>query len=111
MAENYEPKPGDRVRVVIEAEVDSVRPYRVVFAGRDDLPGRYTEVLKSQIVSVEKVEPPVEVFEPGDTVRNKMVPDFVYSIGHGGFYAHRTGHWYECKSEFTSSDYERVELR
>lgn len=114
MAESYEPKPGDRVRVVIEGRASSI-DNNGVFRVSDLTPDSsyVIDPLDTTVVSVEKVEPLAEVFGPGDTVRYKLASDgYVYSIGHGGYFCHSTGVWKDDKEEvFTSKHFERVELR
>ena len=115
MSENYKPKKGDRVRVVLEGE-----------ATYCDTPGfgvgtgeylNFIVPTREHVVSVEKVEPPVEVFGPGDTVRRKNTrPAYIYSLGHEGYFSHQVNYFREWSSgtnntEFTSKHYERLDLK
>lgn len=114
MAAGY--KKGDRVRVTLEATV--THPFTDDDAGLsvrfdDDVLGECT-IGSSQVkrgeVSFEKIEPPAEVFGPGDVVRSKTTGT-VRTLGYGGWVNHATGNWYPDKnSRFTSGECERVDL-
>lgn len=104
---SYRPQVGDRVRVTFEGDyLDGVIKAGPSFwIYRNGI---------SAIRSIEKIEPPVEVFEPGDTVRSKS-GGFLYSIGSDGYFSHPARHFFEWgygigEKHFTSKDYERVNL-
>lgn len=109
----YRPEVGDRVRIVIEGDVRSVDS-NGDFYTKDNCfePGQDT------IVSIEKVKPPVEVFKPGDVVRHKR-QRFVVALDRSGYTylseSANNGHRFAYEQgyepdDFTSEDYERVEL-
>lgn len=117
MGAQYKPVKGDRVRVVLEGEVDST------FANGDFDLGRsigWTNSIRptdETVVSIEKIEPPVEVFKPGDVVRSKANPGLLYSIGRDGYLSHSLHEffgWYPTgathREAFTSRYYEKVSL-
>ena len=74
---NYKPQKGDRVRVTTEVEVidDRVTSVATVPNGLDVRGYRALhkgiEVVIPADSCIEKIEPPVEVFKPGDVVRSK----------------------------------------
>lgn len=74
-------KPGDHVRITIEGpwhdneyqtteQIAAIRKYAVY---------------PNDTVTVEKVEPPVETFGPGDLLRNKDNPDLVIAVTLDGY--------------------------
>ena len=109
----YTPQRGDRVRVVIEGEVYHVAEDRFG-VGDDPLDGRGNIIYpdKGHVVSVEKLEPPVEVFKPGDVVRYKFGPRrYVYTIATGGYVDHEDGVYLDAAGDlFTSRSYEKIDL-
>lgn len=80
-------KVGDRVRVVIEDEV--VRCDGGTIYLKNDVPGEDADMWFASgdpnVVSVEKIEPPVEVFKPGDFVKSKDGVARVYYITQNGY--------------------------
>ena len=101
-------KKGDRVRITIEGEVTAVS------TNGDLIVDDYHEIATAAPtggITVEKVEPPVEVFGPGDVVRHKT-EKVLYTIGKNGFLNHRSGILWESTTfePFTSEHYERVSL-
>lgn len=70
--EEYRPQLGDTVRVTLEGEVTTVwggDDYGITLNGNTLLSNS-----TMRKASVEKVEPPIEVFQPGDTIRSKAHP-------------------------------------
>lgn len=103
MGEVYKPSAGERVRVVYEGSVSDAN-----HIGFDihEVPFLYED---ASLVSIEKIEPPVETFGPGDTVRDKRDPEFVFVIGRDGYLdMYNDGIWNEGTHPFTSENYERV---
>lgn len=105
----YKPEVGDRVRVVYEGKVSSIDT--LGFTIEDEVP-----VLDKDpgLVSIEKVEPPVTTFGPGDVVQRKgsilkrlITDDGWVAVGEGWSFpgTHMTE-----RLAHTSEDYERVEL-
>jgi hypothetical protein len=66
-------KAGDRLRVTTEVEVLDPAPIRWngLTGLRASLDGEAVRVVIAPSVSVEKIEPPVEAFQPGDFVKNR----------------------------------------
>lgn len=107
-------KKGDRVKVTIEGEVanTTTHDYVVGIGGHNAVFARNP---RDYTVTVEKIEPPVEVFKPGDVVRDKGVPDFLYSIGPSGYTQLSDGShfkWDSClgSDHFTSREFEKVNI-
>lgn len=99
-------KVGDRVRVVIEGTAAEANENWLFVADCD------ISRASDGVVSVEKIDPPVEVFGPGDMVRRKG-RRYVYSLGHDGYFDHTTGYYFNANIDqepFTSEAYERVNL-
>lgn len=107
MGEKYQPKKGDRVRVVLEGEVTRGLGITDTF----DLEGRYIYANGYAVTSIEKIEPPVELFGPGDTVRGRATGR-LFTLAATGYINHGRGD-FTCSStqKFTSLDFERVEIR
>lgn len=108
-------KHGDRVRVVAEGLAHNNGRYTVVQNDNDDWLVEYRNGAVGNGVKVEKIEPPVEVFQPGDVVRSKRDGSSTYTITNDGYVSHQTGdHWHDgreyCERQFTSEYYERVDL-
>lgn len=114
-AEKYVPKVGDRVRVVLEGEVQGTM-FSSFQVGSDAV-STISNHPSGGLISVEKVEPPVEVFGPGDVVRHKRTgglyaipgePNKVLVLANGKY----QGRLLEYPSKnLTSENYERVELK
>lgn len=103
MSEKYTPVKGDRVRVVLEGEVGLVTDGWVYLDG--------ASVPIERAISVEKLEPPVVKFGPGDTVRNKTFGGLLYTLGDDGYFAHRDNEWcHGGQDYFDSRHYEKVNL-
>lgn len=100
---------GDRVRVTFEATVADIGAKYYWFG---DTPAAATgEVHKdTEGLSIEKIEPPVETFGPGDVVRHKKHRSFRYTLGRGGYFSHQLLEWVSTATQFTSEDYELVIL-
>lgn len=118
----YKPQGGERVRVVLEGDVaDDVNS--IGFSLEQETGGFFPIMWDdSSVVSIEKIEPPVEVFKPGDRVRSKA-SGAEFTLGEDGYLAHRNparephySRWMDYRvtatqpSHFTSQKYERVEL-
>lgn len=113
MTENYVPQVGDRVRVVMEFDATADGSDCICTNGGPVA----LEYLDSPIVvSVEKIEPPVEVFKPGDRLRRLEGWNYEITLGDEGFFQHfNTGkvsfYRYDGSSgakSFTSERYELV---
>jgi len=110
---------GDRVKVTLEGEVTRVldiEPGSEEVELRVEHNGRASYVY-TDMATVEKVEPPVEVFGPGDVVRDRVYHNLVYTLGSDGYYSHRRDVWRANGSPdhwkagpFTSESYERVSV-
>lgn len=107
MSEKFKPVKGDRVRVVLEGEVKHV--YSDGDLHIESAKYYKTEVPREGIISIEKIEPPVEVFKPGDVVRGKVF-GHVFTIADDGYVSHSTGAFRPGYNEFTSRGYEKVSL-
>lgn len=108
---DYKPVKGDRVRVVLEGEVSEVwHSGRFVLQSDDDAVeiGFSADRVEGFNVSIEKIEPPVEVFQPGDVVRSILFPEHVYRLGNGGYYSHSMEKTYRPLGAFTADEYELV---
>ena len=106
---DYRPSKGDRVRVVLEGEVTSTH------RGGDSFVvgafGEANEIAASaeHVISIEKLEPPVTVFKPGDTVRNKKLHEFIYTVAENGYYDHYAACVFtDGEESFTSETYELI---
>ena len=107
---------GDKVRLVLEDTVTSVgRKGRVYFnldvEGEADWEVGYRDS-DPGVVSIEVIEKAIVTFKPGDVVRSKVVPRFLYTVGEGGYLSHSEGYrWYGDPADpFTSDYYELVTL-
>ena len=89
---DYTPVKGDRVRVVLEGEVNYVEPSVGSYFDLDT--GDTTTIYPRSAAtkSVEKLDPAVEVFKPGDVVRAKSYGD-VFTLGKEGYIAHLSGNF------------------
>lgn len=113
-------KKGDRVKVTIEGEVTDVQATGDVVLGghspsnaifRQGGNGRYT-------ATVEKIEPPVEVFRDGDLIRAKESPDMVIVLTGDGGYTYigptnkglHVGHTGGHRATANSKHWEKIEL-
>lgn len=113
MSEKYKPVNGDRVRVVMEGEVTAANEeYFIIEDRKPETTSRNSTYVRSDaefLVSVEKIEPPVTVFKPGDVVRT-IGGDFCdnhWVIAHGG-YVNSFGVFTKSEMEFTSEVFELV---
>ena len=104
----YRPKKGDRVRVVLEGEVDQVNSDGSARVST----GKYFTFawVDPGAATIEKIEPPVEVFRPGDVVRHKTAGRFTFALGKFGYLDIVNGVWNDRPNEFTSESYEKVDL-
>lgn len=105
MGSKYIPRTGETVRVVLEGRVTNVTRGEFMVGTNIVFPAA------EHVVSIEKVEPPAVAFEPGQTVRHKVQPQFIYSIGRDGYYDHHAKRWWARHVDFTSADYELVDLK
>lgn len=99
---------GDRVRVTFEGKWTgrAADTESVTFIDGTNVP---TPTRTN--VTVEKIEPPVEVFKPGDTVRDRNARDYIFTIGRSGYFDHHNALWNSGDHEpFTSKEFERVSL-
>ena len=99
---------GDRVRVTLEGT------YRGESTDSPCLNGHTMPLRSRENVTLEKIEPPVEVFQRGDVVRHRQTGN-TYTLTNDGYVSHTTGAvWMDGAgwrdSQFTSERYERVEL-
>jgi hypothetical protein len=110
MGEKYQPVKGDRVRVVLEGEVGYVGDLFFDVQGKGALNSISPD--GDHVVSIEKLEPPVEVFGPGDVVRHQRIPGLVYALGASGYFAVEAQAWRpgDYGKAFTSDRYEKVDL-
>jgi hypothetical protein len=112
---DYKPKVGDRVRVVLEGEVDDpARGYGTYVRDGD---GITSFVAAEHVVSIEKIEPPVEVFKEGLVVRRRAGVNAgrVYTLGVGTYVPHSDGYEIEygvgyTRGFFNAENFERVTL-
>lgn len=114
-------KAGDRIKVTKEFEVTvryAARSYQGFDVTYDDgSTSPSINVGRDGVVRVEKIEPPVEVFKPGDRLRRKGWGDaaFEITLSEDGYLQHfvtgRTAYYaYDANNptEFSSKDYEKV---
>ena len=113
---------GDRVRVVIEGEVafaSSIGTYHVkVGVGEVDMGEVYVDPALPDTYAIEKVEPPIVQFGPGDVVRHRLDSGSLRVLGQSGYIILPGGEEYDysgaeggfTKAEFTSDSFERVEV-
>ena len=108
MGAQYKPVKGDRVRVVYEGEAQDPDDlgFSISEEGLGSVPFFFAD---AGLVSVEKIEPPVEVFKPGDVVRGKVF-GHVFTIADDGYVSHSTGAFRPGYNEFNSVGYEKVSL-
>lgn len=107
----YVPKAGDHVRVTLEGRVTTASSWFFEVECSD---GRFNRFSEKADITVEKIEPPVEVFKPGEVIRHKgsgvvlaLAEVGFLNIDHKRFYRYvDAGH----PEHFTSEHYERVVL-
>lgn len=113
----YKPVAGDRVRVVLEGEVGWVSGSGTgnFEVGTGD---SYVNPDRAEVVSVDKIEPPVEVFKPGDVVRERTtgvhyalaVDGWTLLNGRDSRHYRKNATGGYVGGEFNSVAYERVPL-
>lgn len=112
-------KPGDWYRITIEGQWDADESAIATKGLASLVHGDDFLTDDSDIVTVEKIEPPVEIFRPGDVVRSRELPTTILALSKKGYTyvgANNRGLFlrYERGSrspeEFTSEDYEKVSL-
>lgn len=112
-------KKGDRVRITFEGEADEY--LAGITYGTHEAGDRNFEVRSDEgdTVTIEKIEPPVEVFGPGDLLRTTHdgPPAYYYLAENGyvrlvgGGYGNVTPFYeYDEGDVFTSKEYEKVDL-
>lgn len=119
---DYKPKVGDRVRVVLEGEVTDTAGGSVTISdralrGSDPVFWCSSTVADDAkfLVSVEKVEPPVEFFKPGDVVRDTR-NGMLYALSTEGYIYLKDGEFVRkyngeySGGPFTSKNCEKVNL-
>jgi hypothetical protein len=112
-------KKGDRLRVTTEVEVVDPTPIHRngLTALRAILDGGVVDVVITPSSSIQKIEPPVETFQPGDRIRRKLTDGWTLpyeiTVADGG-YLHHHGNgevtWTPGPARFTSRSYEKVNL-
>lgn len=110
-------QPGDYVRVTIEGTYEGGDGFITPGVHKDDERDWEYASGEGDTVTVEKVEPPVVVFKPGDRIRRKLTNgwDIPYEItvADEGYLQHHSGGrvvWRGTRLEFTSEDFEKVHL-
>ena len=84
MGEKYKPVKGDRVRVVLEGEV---RATNGMYTNVQNDEGEWLAEFKHELVPVEKIEPPVTIFKPGDRIR-ALGGGNEYTLADAGYVSH-----------------------
>lgn len=117
---DHRPQVGDRVRVVLEADVSDVDGEGIEFDSDEISLWIGPKARKDFVVSIEKIEPPVEVFGPGDVVRQRSHPGNIKALYDESDGRCRwlqvtdshypAGYLSNSHSRFTSKHYERVNL-
>ena len=111
-------KKGDRVKVTLEGTLTSADHPDAFAMGRSQQRAIFSTQAKEYTVTIEKIEPPVEVFKPGDVVRVKrgldgharvLGQDSYIVIPSGRQWRYGEAGGYE-REEFTSRRFERVNL-
>lgn len=108
MGDIYKPKDGECVRVVYEGVANNIGSIGFDIG---EAPFLFED---TGLVSIEKLEPPVEYFKPGDVVRYKgLNGEYVFVLGKRGYFDLHNAVWNEGESnldQFTSERYEKVSL-
>jgi hypothetical protein len=112
----YKPQEGDRVRVVLEGDVAYLCP-----GGGFMLASNGIWPDQEHVVSVERIEPPVETFGPGDLLRSKRSGG-LRLLALGGYVVVRSTGFADGEflpygqspaipaQDFTSKDWEKVDV-
>ena len=101
---------GDYVRVVFEGPIEVLHSADNTFMVGTGTARNRVQANQKHVKSVKKIAPPVTVFQPGDTVRHRGA-GYLYSLGVYGYFDHTSSRWYVGSAEFTSRDYELVDLK
>lgn len=104
-------KKGDRVRFTGEGVVRSVCDGDTLDV--ENGAGEFIGWLLPDVdgVTVEKIEPPVETFRPGDYVRYRDIPEFTYLILEDGYVDLYNNLYNESRANFFTTDhYDRMTL-
>jgi hypothetical protein len=101
---------GDRVKVTIEADVTFGSSFGVDLKVGDGIVALRDTTWSG--LEFEKVEPPVETFKPGDVVRSKAIPEYLYLLCTEGVVYLPEGEHYpeQPNTVFTSKGFEKVDL-
>lgn len=104
-------KTGDYVRITIEGEFRAKDLSHLKETGTYAPDERNWELLTNETdtIVVEKIEPPVEVFKPGDRVRDKVATDYHFLVLNKGYVDLTNNIYNEDDYKFTSGHFERVE--
>lgn len=120
MTEKYRPEKGDRVRVVLEGVVEPGIDGFFLLSSLEDDSGHANFIWpdEAHVVSIEKVEPPVVQFQPGDIVRHNG-SGLIFVLGKNG-YTHITTYpglyrtyesvCYGSPEDFNSKGFTKIEL-
>lgn len=103
MIPDYKPKVGDYVRITREGRVNGTVNSDVVFIDGEDWG------IQLRGAKVEKIDPPVVKFKPGQRVRDKKVSEWEYTVGFNGYFDHGSNEVVKTSRAFTSRYYELVE--
>lgn len=115
---DYRPKEGDRVRVVMEGTIGEVWHSGLFRLHPDNEATEFTvspDRAKGFNLSIEKIEPPVETFKPGDVVVRKgsnlqrLITDDGW-VAFGPGWSFPGTHMDEPGRVHTSEHYEKVNL-
>lgn len=79
---------GDYVRVTIEGYHTNAHPLVEYGTHAGDERNWEYESTDSDTVTIEKLEPPVEVFKPGDRLRRKGLGNYEITLGDEGYLQH-----------------------
>jgi hypothetical protein len=95
---------GDRVRITIEGP--HIGPD--LEEGPQDNDAFVFSSDAGDIVTVEKIEPPVVTFKPGDRVRDRFCTNIEFTVGRNGYFDHLNGRVVLSSNDFDSRHFELV---
>lgn len=110
-------KVGDYIRIVIEGPWDGSG--EVLDYGVQPREDERTEWYANpgDVVTIEKIDPPVETFGPGDLVRGRdggsvvaLGLDGFFNLGSGEFFTYGQNGFYLTPEKFTSRRFKRVSV-